>query len=801
MLRQRLRDRLAWLVALSLLLAFVFAARASMAASTLPLATHIARGAGGGTASEAPPTLPDVLHQGDVDAFAATLTDRQARELLIAALKERAQAAEPAEAEAGEGVSLSGILGRLHHRHEMLEDKLAEAGVELQVLPEHGVVMLRNLTDQEGWPAVGRSALILAALLFAGSVCEFLYTRLTRGICRKLAAIAMPSVGGRIGAALVHLMLDVLRLAVFSLTTYAASFLFFERFSPLRLLVMGVVIVVVVTRATLALMRMFLRSPGADGHPLVPLPPADARWLTRWIAVVVGIAAFNLVNGEMLTILGLPAVLVNLTKVIIGSVIAALAIALIGKQRAFFAGAERETLSSKDIAAAPVQPAPGERTLGSLVGSSWHVFAMAYVVILWLVFAEGKLVGQETITLAAPLSLALIILAPFVDWLLREFLAERTRMQGTTSEAEAPGALRPLHGVILNGVRLVFIVLALGLLAEGWGAGLIDWLSTPAGAAVGQGALQILLAIALAGVVWALVRRFTDHALAMETDSTAMPQDEHTVDDEAGSMVAKSRWQTLIPLFRTTVLVVLITMVVMIILSSLGVNIGPLLAGAGVVGIAVGFGAQALVRDILSGIFFLIDDAFRLGEYIEISNDLRGEVERISIRSMQLRHHRGPLLTLPFGELRSIVNHNRDWAIFKQEFRVAYDTDLNKVKKIIKKIGQELVDDPEFGPKILEPLKSQGVLRIEESALIVRTKFKCKPREQFVLRRVVFQKVKEAFAANGIMLAHRTVNVALPQGEHDAKTAALAAAAGGAVIATQQAAQGMAKGVAGGHHG
>jgi small-conductance mechanosensitive channel len=236
----------------------------------------------------------------------------------------------------------------------------------------------------------------------------------------------------------------------------------------------------------------------------------------------------------------------------------------------------------------------------------------------------------------------------------------------------------------------------------------------------------------------------------------------------------------------------------MIVLSALGLNIGPLLAGAGVIGIAIGFGAQALVRDILSGIFFLIDDAFRIGEYIEISNDLRGEVERISIRSMQLRHHRGMLLTLPFGELRSIINHNRDWAIYKQEFRVAYDTDLEKVRKIIKKLGQALMADPEYGPKLLEPLKSQGVLRIEESALIVRTKFKCKPREQFVLRRVVFERVKRAFAENGIKLAHRTVNVALPAADAEEPAPALAAAAAaaaGAVIAGDQAA----KSAAGGH--
>ena len=124
----------------------------------------------------------------------------------------------------------------------------------------------------------------------------------------------------------------------------------------------------------------------------------------------------------------------------------------------------------------------------------------------------------------------------------------------------------------------------------------------------------------------------------------------------------------------------------MIALSELGVNIGPLIAGAGIVGLAVGFGAQTLVKDILSGLFFLIDDAFRVGEYIDVG-DVRGMVEHISIRSLRLRHHRGPVHTIPFGEIHHLTNYSRDWAIMKLELRVPFDTDIEKVRKIIKKIG------------------------------------------------------------------------------------------------------------------
>ena len=122
----------------------------------------------------------------------------------------------------------------------------------------------------------------------------------------------------------------------------------------------------------------------------------------------------------------------------------------------------------------------------------------------------------------------------------------------------------------------------------------------------------------------------------------------------------------------------------LIALGNIGIDITPLLAGAGIIGLAVGFGAQKLVADIVSGMFFLIDDAFRTGEYVEVGGTM-GTVEKISIRSMQLRHHRGLVHTIPFGEIPKLTNFSRDWVIMKLMFTVPFDTDPNKVKKIFKK--------------------------------------------------------------------------------------------------------------------
>lgn len=222
----------------------------------------------------------------------------------------------------------------------------------------------------------------------------------------------------------------------------------------------------------------------------------------------------------------------------------------------------------------------------------------------------------------------------------------------------------------------------------------------------------------------------------------------------------------MLPLFRGAILAVVVVSIILIVLLELGINVSPLFAGAGVVGLAVGFGSQTLVRDIFSGAFFLVDDAFRKGEYIDIG-DVKGTVERISVRSFQLRHHLGALHTIPFGEIRVLTNYSRDWVMMKLPLRVTYDTDVEKVRKLIKKLGQELLDDPVIGDTFIQPLKSQGVIEMQDSAMIIRVKFMTKPGDQWLVRKKVFQEIRDLFAREGVKFAHREVTVRLAEDQAD----------------------------------
>jgi moderate conductance mechanosensitive channel len=176
----------------------------------------------------------------------------------------------------------------------------------------------------------------------------------------------------------------------------------------------------------------------------------------------------------------------------------------------------------------------------------------------------------------------------------------------------------------------------------------------------------------------------------------------------------------------------------------------------------------------------MLDDAFRVGEYIQ-SGSYMGTVESFSLRSVKLRHHRGPVFTVPFGQLGAVQNMSRDWVIDKFRIRVPFETDVKKVKKLLKGIGAELLQDPELAPYIIETVKMKGVEQFGDFGMELSFAFMTKPGQQSIVRRRAYTMIRDAFVANGIEFAHPTVHVG-----GDEKTAAVAAAS--ATVARQKAA-------------
>ncbi len=311
-----------------------------------------------------------------------------------------------------------------------------------------------------------------------------------------------------------------------------------------------------------------------------------------------------------------------------------------------------------------------------------------------------------------------------------------------------PGFIAAYEAVFRRAIHIVVVVVGLLLLAYLWDVNLFAMAQASMGGKISSSLFGVGIVLLLAYLLWEIAKTAIDRRMEAE--------------GKKGPDVPASRLQTLLPLFRALILVTIVVMGTMSFLAALGVDILPLLAGASVVGVAIGFGSQTLVRDIVSGAFFLMDDAFRLGEYIEVGSD-KGVVEKINVRSVFLRHHRGALNILPYGEIKRLRNTSRDWAIHVMEFRLTYDTNIMQVKKILKKIGEELAADPDYAKDMLQPLKSQGVTATEDSAVVVRAKFMARPSTtSFMIRRVAYDKIITAFRDAGIKFAHKEVTVNVP---------------------------------------
>ncbi|WP_455274622.1 mechanosensitive ion channel family protein [Rhizobium herbae] len=277
-----------------------------------------------------------------------------------------------------------------------------------------------------------------------------------------------------------------------------------------------------------------------------------------------------------------------------------------------------------------------------------------------------------------------------------------------------------------------------------------------------QGALAGAIILLVADILWQIVKAVINRSLDRARVSVA---------EDSAHAARNGRLLTLLPLLRTALAVIITLIAVLMVLSGLGVQIGPLIAGAGIFGVAIGFGSQTLVKDVISGVFYMMDDAFRVGEYIQ-SGSYKGTVESFSIRSVRLRHHRGPVFTVPFGTLGAVQNMSRDWVIDKFTISVGYDTDINKVRKMVKGVGAALLEDEEYGSMILETLKMKGVEQFGDYGINLSFAMMTKPGYQTTIRRKAYMMIREAFTKNGVVFASPTVQVA----SNDPSSAAAAAA-------------------------
>lgn len=388
------------------------------------------------------------------------------------------------------------------------------------------------------------------------------------------------------------------------------------------------------------------------------------------------------------------------------------------------------------------------RIIGNLLADFYIVSA----ILIWLVGLLVAGTSQNTVwAKAAGTTQFLMIMIPVLDRAIVTLFASMAKKREEQRGPDFVGIIlkslgTPLAGAVwLMGLHIVVqlwqpLMMGASTLITTW----LIWLE------------RLSFALIVSWTICSFLLRYFD-AVA-PTNAPVIPGQE---DEEK---VETSRISTILPVVRNLILGAVIAIAGLVIISTAGVDVAPLLAGFGVLGLALSFGSQTLVKDVVSGIFFLAEDAFRIGEYIN-TGKLVGTVEQISLRSIRLRHHNGPIHTIPFGQISSVTNYSRDWGTIKFELRFDRDADLEKIRKTAKKVGIGLLDHPEFGDYFLVPVKMQGIHDVNETSMVVRFKFTARPGKPTLIKREAMKRLLVAFKEAGLPLASNAVVVRSGSGQ------------------------------------
>ena len=376
------------------------------------------------------------------------------------------------------------------------------------------------------------------------------------------------------------------------------------------------------------------------------------------------------------------------------------------------------------------------------LASNWFGITGCSVLLLSILHGIGGVLGHNGVTVGLTGTVRTVVVMILVCAFV-EFIGRRSER----ADQVAKRAIPKLPGLMSQMLR-VFVVLGTGIyFIRLWFVDALEVMSPERWSHFASYAVEPLLAVCGGYLAVSYINYVSARYLAMHPVVAPALNDDGT---PVSSTDSSSRLRTLVPIMRITSIVIIIVMISLLVLSHLGFNITPLLAGASVIGLAISFGSQALVKDIVSGILFLAEDSFRVGEYIECGNS-KGTVDGFTLRSIRLRHPDGQIYTVPFGQIGEIINYSRDWSRVKFNMSLDRDADLDDVRAVVKKVGDGLKAD--FKDRVLETLKVQGVKDVTDNSIVVQFLFTSLPRDPGEIERAARSRLLKAFKDEGIALS------------------------------------------------
>lgn len=465
-----------------------------------------------------------------------------------------------------------------------------------------------------------------------------------------------------------------------------------------------------------------------EGLRLLPISAAEASYWNRWIARLVGLVGYGLMVAVPLVNYYLAATLGDALSTLINVVAFIYAVAVVLKNRlrlrdSIKASARRATLAPSRVAL-------------QLLARTWHLLALIYFTGVFIITLLSPAEALPFVVSATLQTLVAVVVGMLLSSLLTQTIGRRIHLSADMNRklpmlekrlnSYVPNALRILRGLIL--IAVVMLVLNAWYLFD-----LAAWYASEQGINLISKLIHVAIILIIALAVWVGLASLI----------------EHNLNPDAGKGEPTARAKTLLSLFRNALIITMITMTGMIVLAEIGINIGPLIAGAGVLGLAIGFGAQKLVQDVITGVFIQIENAMNNGDIVT-AGGVTGTAERFSIRSVGIRDLSGTYHIVPFSSIDTVSNYMRDFAYHVEEYRIAYHESIDHAVETLQIAYTDLQASDEHGHKLLEELTVAGVTSLADSSVNIRVMIMTTPGDQWAVGRAYNRLVKLRFDEAGI---------------------------------------------------
>ncbi|MGJ7461362.1 mechanosensitive channel protein [Halomonas sp. MA07-2] len=465
-----------------------------------------------------------------------------------------------------------------------------------------------------------------------------------------------------------------------------------------------------------------------EGLRLLPITSIEASYWNRWIARLIGLIGYGLmVVVPLINVYVAPALGQGVgTLIMFGAFV--YAVAVIMKNRLRLRAVINEKADRATMAASRVSL--------QLFARTWHLFALAYFVMVLVVTLTRPVDALPFVLFATLKTIAAVVVGLLLSSFLTQTIGRRISLSDDLRR-KLPKLEARLNSYVPNALRVIrtiILVLVIMLVLNAWGAfDLKGWYASEAGRNLVGKLISVAMILVIAIAAWLGLASLIEHKLNPET----------------GAGEPDARAKTLLTLFRNALAIALITMTAMIVLAEIGINIGPLIAGAGVLGLAIGFGAQKLVQDIITGVFIQVENAMNTGDVVTVGG-ITGTAERLSIRSVGIRDLNGTYHIVPFSSVDTVSNYMREFGYHVGEYGIAYRESIDDAIVALREAFDELAGDEDHKMNILAPLEVAGVVSLADSSVNIRVRIKTTPGTQWSTGRAFNRLVKLHFDAKGI---------------------------------------------------